>query len=300
MIGELHEAEMDLQGSEPINLSDYTQGGPASWDRKLTTLAKLGSNDEALTWDYVSVPMDNPWDSYMRLGGFDFFEDNKRAAVCTWQGDVWIVSGLDQPKGKLTWRRIAAGMFQPLGLKIVEETIYVCCRDQITRLHDTNDDGEIDFYENFNNDHQVTEHFHEFAMGLETDKEGNFYYAKSARHAKPGLVPHHGTLLKVSKDGLKTEIVATGFRAANGVCVNDELASFSPQRIWRVVHDINGVVGSQRIELRRVQPRIARLDQGPVSSQHPAHLLDLAGITKRHGDIVVVEHLQTVRRRIHF
>jgi hypothetical protein len=122
----------------------------------------------------------------------------------------------------LTWKRIASGLFQPLGLKIVDETIYVTCRDQIARLRDLNGDGEIDFVENFNNDHQVTEHFHEFAMGLQTDRDGNFYYAKSARHALPALVPHHGTLLKVSKDGLRTEIIANGFRAANGVCINDD------------------------------------------------------------------------------
>src|SRR5262249_7089026 len=52
--------------------------------------------------------------------------------------------------------------------------------------------------------------------------EGNFYYAKAARHGQPALVPHHGTLLRVSKDGSKTDIVATGFRAPNGVCVNDD------------------------------------------------------------------------------
>jgi glucose/arabinose dehydrogenase len=49
-----------------------------------------------------------------------------------------------------------------------------------------------------------------------------FYYAKSARHALPALVPHHGTLLKVTKDGARTEILANGFRAANGVCVNED------------------------------------------------------------------------------
>ena len=109
----------------------------------------------------------------MRLGGFDYFSDASRAAVCTWQGDVWIVSGLgkslDSGKtaGQLTWKRIAAGLFQSLGLKIVDDRIYVLGRDQITRLVDLNNDGETDFYENFNNDAQVTEHFHEFAMALQ-------------------------------------------------------------------------------------------------------------------------------------
>ncbi len=85
-----------------------------------------------------------------------------------------------------------------------------------------NGDGEIDFYECFNNDQQVTEHFHEFAMGLQTDREGNFYYAKGGRHGLPAVVPQHGTLLKVSRDGSKTEIVATGFRAPNGVCGTED------------------------------------------------------------------------------
>ena len=38
-------------------------------------------------------------------------------------------------------------------------------------------------------------------MGLQTDAEGNFYYAKAARHALNAVVPQHGTLLRVSKDG---------------------------------------------------------------------------------------------------
>src|SRR6185437_15364594 len=137
-------------------------------------------------------------------------------------GDVWLVSGLRGDSGELTWQRIASGLFQPLGLKVVGETIYVACRDQIVILRDLNGDGETDFYECFNNDHQVTEHFHEFAMGLQTDAQGNFYYAKSARHALPAVVPHHGTLLRVAPDGSKTEILATGFRAANGVCQNHD------------------------------------------------------------------------------
>ncbi|MFM7150168.1 MAG: heme-binding protein, partial [Gemmataceae bacterium] len=116
----------------------------------------------------------------------------------------------------------ASGLFQPLGLKIVQGKVHVTCRDQIAILHDLNGDGETDFYECFNNDHQVTEHFHEFAMGLQTDADGNFYYAKAARHALKAIVPHHGTLLKVSKDGSKTEIIATGFRAPNGVCINPD------------------------------------------------------------------------------
>ncbi|MGC6427099.1 MAG: heme-binding protein, partial [Akkermansiaceae bacterium] len=187
----------------------------------------------------------NPHNSWMRLSGVDFFADGKRAAVCTWMGDVWIVEGINQSEGTLTWKRICSGLFQPLGLRILDEKIHVTCRDQLAKLHDTNGDETIDFIECLNNDHQVTEHFHEFAMGLQTDAEGNFYYAKSARHAKDSLVPHHGTLLKVAADGSRTDILATGFRAANGVCLNPD-GSFivtDQEGHWNPKNRINWVKG---------------------------------------------------------
>ncbi len=209
---------------DPEDLTSLTKGSPPRWEPPIATRGKPGPETGPFAIDELVPPADetNPWHTWMRFGGFDFFKDGQRAAICTWNGDVWIVDGVAGDLSQLTWKRIASGLFQPLGVKIVDETIYVTCRDQIARLRDLNGDGEIDYIENFNNDHQVTEHFHEFAMGLQTDAAGNFYYAKSARHALPALVPHHGTLLKVSKDGSHTEIVANGFRAANGVCVNDD------------------------------------------------------------------------------
>jgi len=208
----------------PVDLSAFTHGGPRHWPGQLTTHGMLGDTNAAFAVDTLTYPTDaqNPWQTWMRFGGFDFFSDGRRAAICTWNGDVWVVTGVDGDLRELKWQRIASGLFQPLGLKIVDDVIYVTCRDQLCRLHDLNGDGEIDFYECFNNDQQVTEHFHEFALGLQTDREGNFYYAKGGRHALPAVVPQHGTLLKVSRDGSKTEIVATGFRAPNGVCVNDD------------------------------------------------------------------------------
>lgn len=197
---------------------------PAPPALPIETQGKMGGDDGAFAVDEIPVPTEaqQPGRSWMRLSGFDFFKDGHSAAVCTWNGDVWLVKGIAASLEKLTWQRIATGLFQPLGLKVVHESIYVGCRDQIARLHDRNGDGAIDFIENFNNDHQVTEHFHEFATGLQTDAAGNFYYAKCACHGKTAVVPQHGTVLKVSPDGRTTEIVAHGFRAINGLCVDDD------------------------------------------------------------------------------
>jgi hypothetical protein len=55
------------------------------------------------------------------------------------------------------------------------------------------------------------------------------------------VVPHHGTLLKVSKDGSATEILATGFRAANGVCLNPDGTFFvtDQEGFWTPKNRIN-------------------------------------------------------------
>lgn len=233
--------EYATRSTAPIALKPLTEGGPRRWPEQLQTTAVSGRSDGPFAVDTFALPERNPWNALMRLTGFDFLDGGKRMAVCTWDGDVWSVSGLENPEAGLTWQRIASGMFQPLGLKVHEGSIFVCCRDQIVKLHDLNNNGETDFYECFNNDHQVTEHFHEFAMGLQTDDDGNFYYAKSGRHALPALVPHHGTLLKVSKDGSKTEILATGFRAANGVCLNPDGTYFvtDQEGFWTPKNRIN-------------------------------------------------------------
>jgi len=215
------------------NLKPLTRGGPARWTPTLVTPGKIGTNDGPYVVDTLPLPEDNPWKSWIRCSGFDFFSRGSRAAVCSVSGDVWIVDGIDESLAKLTWKRYATGLFQPLGLKIVDDKVYVLGRDQITRLHDLNYDDEADFYENFNNDVCITAEYHEFALNLETDSKGNFYFTKGgnlgdARH------PHHGTLLRVSKDGSKLDVIGTGLRAPNGLGIgpNDEMTTADNEGNW--------------------------------------------------------------------
>ena len=54
-----------------------------------------------------------------------------------WNGDVWRVDGVMQPApAKLIWRRIASGLFQPLGVKFRGADVFITCRDQLVRLRD--------------------------------------------------------------------------------------------------------------------------------------------------------------------
>lgn len=205
------------------DLEALCKGGPPRWGVPVVTHGTRAADGAPYVVDTLTPPFQNPWNAWMRFGGHDFFSDG-RAALCTWSGDVWTVSGIDDALKELTWRRVATGLFQPLGLRIVDDRVYVLGRDQITRLHDLDGDGEADFYENFNNDSVVTSSFHEFATGLETDAEGNFYYLKGGAVGPTGggferVEAHHGCVMKLSKDGRVLEVVATGLRAPNGLSV---------------------------------------------------------------------------------
>ena len=235
----------DMARAEPLDLQPFTTGGPSQWLEVVESPIIRGDQPGPFQWDSFAMPFVNPWNSRLRATGVDFTPDGESAIVVFWDGDVWRVDGIaDESAATVRWRRIASGLFQPLGVKLVGEDIFVSCRDQIVRLHDLNGDGETDYYESFNSDHQVTEHFHEFAMGLQADDAGNLYYAKSGRHACTALVQHHGTLLKVSADGATTEILAKGFRAANGVCRNPDGTFFvtDQEGHWNPMNRINHVV----------------------------------------------------------
>jgi hypothetical protein len=190
--------------------------------------------------DEITLPDDNPYKSWLRLGGHDFFPDGAMAVVNI-SGDVWIVGGLDEKLEKVTWKRFATGLFQPLGCKVVDGKIYVLGRDQITRLHDLNNDGEADWYECFNNDCVVTDNYHEFALDLLTDRAGNFYYAKGSPWEPTVTSPHQGCLIRVSKDGSKFEVIATGLRAPNGLGMGpqDQLTCSDNQGHWMPANRIN-------------------------------------------------------------
>ena len=220
-------------------LSRFTAGGPARHSESLVTKGAVSQENGPYVLDTITPPFDNPDKILFRFGGHDFFT-NGDIAACTIDGDVWRVSGIDDKLGRIEWHRYATGLFQPLGLKIVEDKVYVLGRDQITRLHDLNGDEEADFYECFNNECRIGRHVHEYATGLETDPEGNFYYVKG--HGAKN--EHAGTLLKVSRDGSRIEVVATGFRWPNGSGAgpNGELTVADQQGTW---------VPSSRVDLVR-------------------------------------------------
>ena len=237
--GDVRAIDGDVRIDEDVeDPARFTKGGPRRWAEDLVTKGRRGEDRGAYAVDAISVPKKNPWNSLLRFGAFDFTGEDS-AVLSTWNGDVWRVSGIDDDLDTLTWSRIATGLHDPLGVKVVDGVIHTHGRDGITRLHDLNGDGEIDWFENFNNDVLVTRNFHEFAFDLQLDEDGNFYFSKGGP-VRPGgrgfdeIVANHGTIMKVSPDGSKLEVVATGLRAPNGIGVSSSgvLTSGDNEGTW--------------------------------------------------------------------
>ncbi len=202
---------------EREDLKSLTQGGNAQWPKVLKRKEKTAESDGAYVVDSIPVPQENPWHSFIRISGLDFFPDG-RAAVCTMNGDVWLVRGLSSRHKMVRWKRYASGLYQPLGLAIQEGDIFVVEQGQITRLTDLNGDNEADFYENFNYEGPFKPRA--YWLCLDTDSEGNFYYGRVGNRAR--RMPEHGCIVRVDASGQSAEVFATGLRQSNGLAIGPD------------------------------------------------------------------------------
>lgn len=249
-----------------------TSGGPGIWQEIITTAGVVSDKkDSSYVTDVATLPDNNPWGANLRFGGFDFIDEDS-AALSSWNGDVWIVKGLKGDWKELKWQRIAAGLFEPLGLKVVKGEIYVNGRDQITKLVDLNGDGETDHFKVFNRDVYITRNFHEFAFDLQTDKEGNFYFSKGGPVRGGGrnfeqILPHHGIVAKISPDGKKFEVIATGLRAPGGLGVGPEgqITTGENEGTWQPCCKINFINAKDAPAFFGTEPMRQTLTDAPYT-----------------------------------
>lgn len=182
------------------------QGGKSQWPQELKTVGDLGPN-RPYTIDTIRMPFDNPWKAPLFVGDHDFLPDGS-ALVAMMNGDVWRVTGLDDKLHDVRWRRFATGLHLPLGVVVANGQPYVLGRDQITRLHDLNGDGEADYYECFSNKMVTSPAGHDYICGLARDGQGRFYTASGNQG-----------LIRISADGQGVEVLATGFRNPDGIAL---------------------------------------------------------------------------------
>ncbi|HKS38546.1 MAG TPA: DUF6797 domain-containing protein [Verrucomicrobiae bacterium] len=198
--------------AESDRIRDGKEDAPAAtrWPQIVRTGATLSSAHDAYVLDHVGIPNDNPWKRNVRVADIAFFKDG-RAAVVTFDGDVWMVSGLTGDLEEVRWKRFTSGLHEPLSLVLREGELFVYDRNGIWRLRDTDGNGEADGHELFSNVFAQTAETREFATGMRLAPDGSFIIAKGGQQSST-TGKHNGTVLRVSRDGSAAAVLGWGLR----------------------------------------------------------------------------------------
>lgn len=198
------------------------------WPQEAVSVIRPSASKKAYVLDHVDLPDDNPWKRAVRLGDIQFLKDGT-GVVVTVDGDVWLVRGLAQMNGPVKWRRFTSGLHEPMTCAIRDEQIFVFDRNGIWRLRDSNNDGEADVHELFSNAFAQTADMREFPSTLRLAPGGAFVIAKGGQEATT-IGKHNGSVLRISADGRKSEVLGYGFRQPSiGVNLRTGLVTSSDQ-----------------------------------------------------------------------
>jgi hypothetical protein len=182
--------------------------------------------NSAIAQSYVVETIGVPKDVRLEVGGMGFWDDGT-LVMCTRRGEVWKYKDGG-------FNLFAFGLHEPLGLWAGEKgEIWVIQRGEITHITDTDSDGKADRFDTLNQGWGYTGNYHQYAFGLERDKEGNFYgtlglgfYRGGDRFKGTWLgsqddIKYRGWVIKVTPEG---ELIpfAPGLRAPNGITIDPE------------------------------------------------------------------------------
>ncbi|MFJ8934969.1 family 16 glycoside hydrolase [Streptomyces sp. NPDC102365] len=163
-----------------------------------------------------------------QVTGMDWLPDG-RLAISTWggsdnvAGEVYLLDNVTgkTSKDKVTVKKVASGLREPMGIKYVDGSLYVSQKHQLTRLVDKNHDDVTDEYREIAT-WPYGKNFHEFAFGL-LYRDGYFYVNLSVSinlggaTTVPQPAPGRGTTYKVSRKTGKISPIAGGLRTPNGI-----------------------------------------------------------------------------------
>lgn len=153
----------------------------------------------------------------LQVTGMDLLPDG-RIAVCTWYGDVWILSDLARPD-TLKFSRFASGLCEPGGLSVVENAIVVAQKTELTRLEDTDQDGVADRYICLSQDWGSTGNYHDFTFGPVTGEDGRMMVYRTGNRGVYD-VPYMGWALALDPVTGRADPICSGLRSPNGFGVH--------------------------------------------------------------------------------
>ncbi len=185
--------------------SKSTNASDTRWKQVVRLPLSAIRSDGVLNLEEIPLPLENPYGRAVRPADVNFFADG-RAALVTYDGDVWICNGLQPGSREIVWRRFASGLHEPLSIRIRDEEIFVFDRSGLWRLLDRDLNGEADYHELFCSRIQQSAETREFPLSLELQNDGSFLVSK------PGQMGTFSAILRISPDGGEVRLIASGFR----------------------------------------------------------------------------------------
>ena len=143
-----------------------------------------------------------------------------RLAVSTRRGEIYLVENpLAADPAQARFTRFAGGMHEVLGLAYREGWLYVTQRCELSRLKDTNGDGQADVFQTVSDGWEINGDYHEYAFGSRFDRDGNIWVVLCLTGSFNSDVKFRGWCLRINEKG---NLVPTcsGIRSPGGIGFN--------------------------------------------------------------------------------
>ncbi|MBL9113636.1 MAG: c-type cytochrome [Verrucomicrobiaceae bacterium] len=230
--------------SVSVQATGPSPNGKRRWPQAVTTKAHIASLDAAYVNDRLELPVINPWKRNVRLADIAFLNDKGDAAVVSFDGDVWKVSGLTGDLNSVVWQRFASGLHEPMSIVSRRGEIFVFDRNGIWKLVDSDNNGEADVHELFCNLFAQTAETREFPNSMKLGPNGEFFLSKGGQEGST-RGKHNGTVIKVSADGKKMDVIGYGLRQpfigvnelTGMVTASDQQGNYVPSTPIQVIAD---------------------------------------------------------------
>jgi len=119
----------------------------------------------------------------------------------------------------LKFTRFASGLHEVLGLAEKDGWLYVTQRCELSRLKDTDGDGQADLFETVSDDWGINGDYHEYAFGSKFDKDGNLWVALCLTGSFTSENKYRGMALRITPEG-KAIPTTSGLRSPGGIGMN--------------------------------------------------------------------------------
>ncbi len=203
-----------------VGLFAFAALNAPSWAEEVGDM--WGSADrEREYYKLINLPI--PKNLVVEAGAFLTLPD-KRIAIGTRRGDIYLLSGVDEEKPEPKYELFATGLDEIFGLAYKDGAFYVSQSCEMTRVTDRNNDGKADKFEVIS-DAWGYANYHEYAFGSKFDPQGNLYVALGLSSSYHSRALFRGWALKITPEG-KTIPIASGLRSPGGIGPNEHGALF--------------------------------------------------------------------------